>query len=163
MSENMHSKARSLANAQRVEGISAADQAWLDSHLEGCMECGAYTASVGRAVTSLRSFQVSIDPAVMESTRKRVRARAMELQEQQARLRGLWFACIFSWLLGACSAPLFWMGFRWLGERMDLPKLLWIAALGIYWIVPAALGAALLAKNWSHKSETDGSAAEIDR
>ncbi|MGE5325790.1 MAG: hypothetical protein ACM3NO_02025 [Deltaproteobacteria bacterium] len=163
MSEDVHSKARSLANAQRVEGISAADQAWLDSHLEGCTECGAYAASVGRAVTALRSFQVSISPSVVESTRRRVRARALELQEHRARLRGLWIACVFSWLLGACSAPLLWMGFRWLGERMDLPQPLWIAALGIYWIVPAALGAAVLAKSWSYKSEINGSAEDIHK
>lgn len=163
MSEDMHSKARSLVNASRVEGISAADHAWLDSHLETCAECGAYAASVAGTVTVLRSFQVSISPSVLEATRRRVRARAIQLQEQRSRLRGLWIACIFSWLLGACSAPLLWMGFRWLGERMNLPEPLWIAALGVYWIVPAALGAAVLAKKWSHSSEEDDISARASR
>ena len=163
MSEDMHSKARSLVNASRVEGIPAADQAWLDAHLEECAACGAFAASIGKAVAALRSFQVSIDPAVMDSTRRRVRARALELQEQRARLRGLWIACVFSWLLGACSAPLLWMAFRWMGQRLELPQPLWIAALGVYWIVPAALGAAMLAKSWSRKSESVESESEIRR
>jgi predicted anti-sigma-YlaC factor YlaD len=155
MSEDMHSKARSLVNVSRVEGISGDDRAWLDSHLESCAECRAFADSVGSAVSALRSFQVSISPSVMEATRRRVRARAIEMQERRARMRGLWIACALSWLLGACSAPLLWVGFRWLGERMDLPQPLWIVALGIYWLVPAALGAAVLAKKLSRSSEAE--------
>jgi anti-sigma factor RsiW len=163
MNEDIHKKARSLLNASRAEGICEADRAGLDSHLEECAECGAYAASLDRAVTALRSFQVSIDPAVMEATRRRVRHRAQELREQQARVRGLWLACVFSWLLGACSAPLLWMAFRWLGQYLDLPQPLWIAALGVYWIVPAALGAAVLARKWSHNSEEEDIAARSPR
>jgi anti-sigma factor RsiW len=163
MSEDMHKKARSFVNASRAEGIPDAERTWLDSHLEECAECGSYAASVDRAVTALRSFQISIDPAVMESTRRRVRIRAQELREQQARTRGLWIACVFSWLLGACSAPLLWIAFRWMGQNLNLPRPLWIAALGIYWIVPAALGAAVLAKKWSSNSEEEDIAARAPR
>lgn len=163
MSEDMHNKARSLANALHAEGIPDADRAWLDAHLEECVDCRAHAISLDRALTALRSFQFSIDPAVMEATRRRVRMRAQELSEQRARTRGLWIACVFSWLLGACSAPLLWMAFRWMGQNLDLPQPLWIAALGIYWIVPAALGAAVLAKKWSRNSEEDDASAQASR
>ena len=153
MSEDIHKKAASLIAASRVEGLSEADRAWLNSHLEECAGCSAHAGSLDNTVAALRSFRVSLDPEILESTRRRVRVRAQELRERQARIRGLWIACIFSWLLGACSAPVLWVAFRWMGTHLDLPRPLWIAALGVYWIVPAALGAAVLAKRWSRDSE----------
>jgi anti-sigma factor RsiW len=158
MNEDIHKKAASLAATSRIEGISETDRAWLDDHLANCAACAEYAASVERAVMALRLSPVAPDPAVMESTRRRVRVRAMELREQRARLRGLWIACVFSWLLGACCAPLLWMAFRWMGQHLDLPRPMLIVALGAYWIIPAALGAAVLAKSWSRKSEAEDSA-----
>jgi anti-sigma factor RsiW len=163
MSEDIHKKAALLAVTSRIEGISETDRAWLDEHLDKCTRCAEHAASLDRAVAALRLPPVAPDPAVMESTRRRVRVRAMELREQRARLRGLWIACVFSWLLGACSAPLLWIAFRWMGQRLDLPQPLWIVALGIYWLVPAAFGAALLAKSWSRKSEAEDSATDAPR
>lgn len=145
MSEDTHEKAASLIATSRVEELSEADRAWLEAHLEACAQCAKYAASLDRAVTNLRSFTAGPDPAVMEATRRRVRIRAMELREQRARWTGLWIACAFSWLLGAGSAPLLWMAFGWLGTQLDLPKPLWIAALGAFWIMPAVAGAAALA------------------
>ncbi len=155
MSEDTHEKARNLVTQSRVEGLSASERAWLESHLEECAACAAHAGSLDDTVAALRSFRVTLDPKVIEATRRRVRVRAQELRERQSRIRGLWIACIFSWLLGACSAPLLWMAFGWLGQHLELPRPFWIAALGIYWIVPAALGAAVLAKKWSSASEEE--------
>lgn len=155
MSEDMHNRARSLANASRAESITDSDRAWLDAHLEECAECAAYAASVDRAVTALRSFQVSIDPAVMEATRRRVQLRAQELREQQSRRRGLWVACAFSWLLGVLSAPLLWLAFEWAGQRLSLPEPLWILALATCWFVPAAAAAAVLSWRKSNRSSAE--------
>ncbi len=163
MNEDVHTRAVSLIARARVEGITGADRAWLDSHLEECANCSAHAGSLDDAVTALRSFRGSLDPKVLEATRRRVRVRAQELRERQARIRGLWIACVFSWLLGACSAPLLWMAFRWMGTHLDLPQPLWIVALGVYWTVPAALGAAILAKSWAHKSEADNSTVHVDQ
>ncbi len=163
MNEDIHKKAASLAATSRIEGISEADRAWLAEHLVKCARCAEHAASLDRTVAALRSFPVAPDPAVVESTRRRVLIRAQELREQRARLRGLWIACVFSWLLGACSAPLLWMAFRWMGQHLDLPRPMLIVALGAYWIIPAALGAAVLAKSGARKSEADETAANTLR
>jgi anti-sigma factor RsiW len=163
MSDDIHKKAASLMAASRVEGISESDRAWLSLHLDECASCAAHAGSLDNTVAALRSFRASPDPKVLESTRRRVRIRAQELRERQARVRGLWIACVFSWLLGACSAPLLWAAFQWLGVNLDLPKPLWVFALGVYWIVPAALGAAVLAKKWASASDEEETVSRIIR
>ena len=42
MSGEHHERAHELLAAAQVEGLSAADQAWLDSHLDGCADCRVY-------------------------------------------------------------------------------------------------------------------------
>lgn len=163
MSEDIHQKAASLIAASRVEGLSIADRAWLDSHLDTCAACAAHAESLNDTLAALRSFRVTLEPEVLEATRRRVRVRAQELKERQARVRGLWIACVFSWLLGACSAPLLWFIFRSMGNYLDLPRSMWVFAMGIYWIVPAALGAAVLAKKWASATEEEDTSSRAIR
>jgi anti-sigma factor RsiW len=155
MSEDLHRKAEDLIAAARVEGISPSDRDWLDTHLEECPRCARRAESVEKTLAALGSNLFLPGPALVEATRGRVRARAMELREQQSRRRGLWTACVLSWLLGAISAPPLWFAFKWLGERFSLPEPLWVVALAVYWIVPAAAGAAALAWRGSRNSQAE--------
>ena len=145
MSGEHHERAHELLAAAQVEGLSAADQAWLDSHLDGCADCRVHAKSLERAITGLRSFQTPVDPALMEATRRRLRVRAQELHEQEARMHGLWISCALSWILGVLSAPLLWWGFRWVGRHLALPDLAWQAAFALWWVIPAAATAVVLA------------------
>ncbi|MBI1983153.1 MAG: hypothetical protein HYS61_03030 [Acidobacteria bacterium] len=144
MSEDVHQRAERLLAASKVEGITEADREWLDAHLEGCAPCARLAASVEHVVASLRSVSLPLDPAVVEATRRRVHARALELREHDARMRALWMSCALSWMLGAVSAPLLWRGLEWVGQRMALPESVQVVAFIFWWIVPAVVVAAVL-------------------
>ncbi len=163
MSEDIHKKAETLLAASRVEGVSDSEREWLSSHLETCAVCHARAEALERTLAAVRSFPAAPAPAVVEATRRRVRARALELREQQSRRRGLWMACVLSWLFGAVSAPPLWFAFKWLGQRFDLPAPLWVTALAVYWIVPAVAGAAALAWRGSRDSQAEEVEANTSR
>ncbi|MFB3922878.1 MAG: hypothetical protein ACE145_14230 [Terriglobia bacterium] len=145
MNREHHERALQLVDARAVEGLSAADQEWLESHLDACAGCSAYAESVGRTLESLRWMPVELDPAVVAAARARVRLRARELREQESRMQGLWIACVLSWVMGVLSAPLVWWGFQWIGRHMALPDLAWQTAFVLWWVMPAAAAAAVLA------------------
>jgi anti-sigma factor RsiW len=163
MNEDIHKRAEKLIAASRVEGISSSEREWLNSHLEECAACAQRADSLEKSITALRSIPVTLDPAVVEATRRRVRARAREFREHQSRMRGLWMACVLSWFCGAVTAPPLWFAFKWMGQHFDLPGSLWVMALAIYWIVPAAAGAAALAWRGSRNAQAEDIATNTSR
>lgn len=145
MSQDLHQNARQLLAAARVEGISDTEQAWLEAHLQECAPCGEYASSLERTIGGVRSLAAPPDPALVEATRRRVHFRACELREQESQMRGLWISCALSWVLGVLSAPLLWWGFQWIGRHMALPDLAWQTAFVLWWVMPVAATAAVLA------------------
>jgi predicted anti-sigma-YlaC factor YlaD len=158
-----HERAQKLLVAARAEGLSAADQAWLEPHLETCAGCAAYAKSLAQTVAAFRSFHVQVDPAVMDETRRRLRLRAQELYEHETRMWALWLACALSWVLGALSAPLLWWGFEWIGKRIDAPNAVWISAFVLWWLTPAAVVGAVLACQRSRGLKENGHEATLPR
>jgi len=145
MSEDVHQQAERLIAVARVEGISSAEREWLEGHLESCARCDEHATALERAVGALRTVSIPLDPALVRATQFRVRLRAQELREEKSRMRGLWISCALSWVLGALSAPLLWWGFQWVGRHMVLPDLAWQTAFVLWWVMPAAAVAAVLA------------------
>jgi len=154
MSEDIHARAARLMDAELVEGIPATERAWLDEHLERCAGCRAHAERTERTVQSLRSLVVQINPALVSATQVRLRLRARELHEHQARMRALWVSCALSWVMGAVSAPLLWRGLAWLGQRFALPQPARLAVFLLAWTVPAVVVGAVLAwQRWRAASE----------
>jgi anti-sigma factor RsiW len=147
MKEDDHERAQKLIAAGHIEGLAAIRQQtdWLESHLEACPECAARAQATERALHSLRVAAVPINPSLVTSTQQRVRLRARELREHQARMRALWLSCALSWLLGVLTAPLVWRGFQWAGQHLALSKVVWVAAFALWWVTPAAVVGAVLA------------------
>ena len=156
MNEDVHQRAEHLLAVARVEGISAAEREWLDGHLESCVRCAEHAAALERAVTSLRSVSIPLEPALVRATQFRVRRRARELHEQESRMQGLWISCALSWVLGALSAPLLWWGFQWIGRHTALPDVAWQTAFVLWWVMPAAATAAVLAGLRAHAAKENG-------
>jgi hypothetical protein len=156
MSEDVHQRAEHLLAASKVEGISPAEREWLEAHLESCAPCGERAVALERAVASLRSVSIALDPALVRATQFRVRLRAQELREQESRMRGLWVSCALSWVLGALSAPLLWWGFQWVGRHIALPDLAWQTAFVLWWVMPAAAAVAVLAGLRARASSENG-------
>jgi anti-sigma factor RsiW len=152
MNPEIHERACHLIDAWQVEGISAAEREWLDAHLAECPACGARARANERVLQVLRSNTVIVDPALVSTTQARVRWRARELREKQARLRALWISCGLSWLLGAVTAPLLWEGMAWLGRQFELSPAIWMTGFALFWVAPATVVGALVAWRHSHAS-----------
>ena len=152
MSAEIHERACRLIDARHVEGISASEREWLEAHLAECTACQARALANERALQALRSNTVRVDPALVATTQARVRWRARELRENDARLRALWISCGLSWLLGAVTAPLLWDAIAWLGRRLDVSQAVWIAVFAMCWIAPATLVGAFVAWKQSRAS-----------
>lgn len=141
MTHDVHTRARQLMAAAQVEGIPASDQVWLEQHLEGCAECAQSAALTERAIEALRWVAVSADPALVEATQQRVRLRALELAERQARLLPVAVSCGLAALLSLVTLTYLWQGFAWLGEQWRLPALAWQAGFVSAWFLPTSLAA----------------------
>ena len=148
MKDDPHERAGRLIPALRVEGISPADRAWLEAHLDGCARCAELAASADRAVRLLRSVSVQIEPELIYRTRLIVHFRARELRARRVWMLPLWISCALSWTLGVISAPFVWQGFEWIGRRMAVPDLLWQMGFVIWWVVPVVAVAVVLAVKW---------------
>jgi hypothetical protein len=144
MSEDVHAYAQQLVAQERAERLSTADCEWLDQHLEACAKCAGHAASTDRALRSLRSISVRLDPSLVGRTRLRVRLHAQEMHEQQPRRRALWVSCGISWALGAASGPYVWQGFEWIGHHSGVPNLIWQMGFVLWWAAPALVAAGIL-------------------
>ena len=156
MSPADHARACRLIDAWHVEGISAAERDWLDAHLAECTACHDRMRVNEQALQFLRSYSLPIDPAVVSITQARVRMRARELRETQARMRGLWISSALSWVLGVASAPLVWRAFQWIGIHASLPRFIWESAFALWWLLPAGAVAVVLAWQRRRASAQDG-------
>lgn len=148
MNPDDHARAGRLTDAQRVEGVSDAERAWLDGHLAQCAACQARADDNEYALRMLRFHAAGVSPSVLSVTQARVRLRSRDLQEDQSRVRGLWMACALSWMMGVVTAPLLWQAIAWLGSRLDLSRMVWVTTFAFCWLAPATIAGAAMA--WRH-------------
>ena len=155
MSQELHARAAQLMAQERVEGISAADQLWLQRHLAECASCTARASATEQAIRSLRGLSVALPPALASRTQFRVRMRAQQLRGEP-RWRMVYAACGISWAFGAATAPYVWRGLEWVGHRMGLPDIIWELSFGLWWALPAvAVAVILLMENAGRSRATD--------
>jgi hypothetical protein len=155
MNQELHVRAEQLIVQERVEGISTADQIWLQQHLAECASCAARAGATEQAIRSLRGLSVALPPALASRTQFRVRMRAQQLRGEP-RWRLVWAACGVSWAFGAATAPYVWRGLEWAGNRMGVPNIIWELGCGLWWALPAAVVAViLLMENAGRRSEAD--------
>jgi hypothetical protein len=150
-----HTRAERLIVQDRIEGISAADQQWLQQHLAECVNCAANAGATDRTIGSLRGLSIALPPALVSRTQFRVRIRAEQLR-REPRWRMVWAACGISWLFGAGTAPYVWHGLEWVGHRLGVPNIVWELGFGLWWALPAAVVAViLLMTDAGHNNEAD--------
>jgi len=142
MSETLHQRAQQLFAQSLVEGLSRADQAWLDAHLRDCSACAGEIASTRELLRALTAVPVSVPSDLAARTQMRVRLRLQESAQTSAGSALLWIITAASWLLGVLSAPLVWRGFAWVGAQLNLPKPLLESVFVFWWVVPALIAVA---------------------
>lgn len=157
MSESMHEKARRLMAQEHVEGISAADGAWLGEHLRACEACANAGRELGSAIGTLRGFRVDLPKGLASRTQMRVQLRAMELRGREPGRRMLWLIAGVSWALGIATGPWVWSLFEWAGTALRLPKPLWETGVVLWWALPALVAVAVVLLDRKPASDSNGS------
>ena len=142
MNENPHARAQQLFAQSLVEGLSASDQSWLETHLRVCAACAQQAASTRELLSALRNVPVATPRDLATRTQMRVRLRAQEFAKASNNGMLLWIITAASWLLGVLSAPLVWRGFSWVGEQLNLPKTVLELGFVLWWAVPALVAVA---------------------
>jgi hypothetical protein len=133
------------------------------SHLTGCPECSAFAEQVEITARALRSIPVTAPISLVSDTQARVRRRAAELRDQQARnfLIGVSFCLGVLWSAGSAVIGLRLSG--WLADKIHVAP--WIIATGciVFWLAPAiAIALGLLAHpRLSDSARTDWLAARF--
>jgi hypothetical protein len=135
-------RARQLIERDTVEGVDAAERAWLDGHLEECAECAEAGRLTAEAVRTVRAASVHLPEDLAFRTRYRVSLRAQELRGPR-RGWALWVSLALSWAVGIASAPLVWRFFDWVGQSAGLPPIAATLACGLWWTAPAAIAGTL--------------------
>jgi hypothetical protein len=163
MMNSDHERARELVLLRDVEGISSSDAVWLASHLERCAECSGFEEELALAERALRAEPVMASSSLVSATQARVRQRAAELRDQQARnfLIGISFCLGLLWSAGSAFVGLKLSG--WLGDKIHVAP--WIIASGfvVFWLAPAvAIAVGLLVQHpLSDSARTDWLAARF--
>ena len=158
-----HERARELILLRDIEGISDSEARWLASHLAGCPECPGFAEELALAEQALRSVPVTAPISLVTATQARVRQRAAELRDQQARnfLIGISFCLGLFWSAGSAFVGLKLSG--WLADKIHVAS--WIIATGFvgFWLAPAvAIAVGLLAHHpLSETARTDWLAARF--
>jgi predicted anti-sigma-YlaC factor YlaD len=144
VTKDLHDRAKELDMAARAEGISTADRAWLDAHLQSCGACEEFSSATERAIRSLHLVPVHVDPALVDRTRRAVHRRASVLRGRQSQLIPLWMLCALSWVVGGLTLPLVWHGINWVGQYINLPSPVGFLLLIGWWALPTLVVAVYL-------------------
>ena len=138
-----HAAANALILKDRVEGLTAAERASLDGHLNECPECARRAAATERALRELRGIPVLLPPDLAARTQLRVYLRGAR-QPGEGAGWALWVSFGLSWAIGVASAPWVWHGFDWVGNWAGIPALLVKMSFALWWAIPALLTVAIL-------------------
>lgn len=144
MNGNGHGRAIDLLTRRDVEGMSNAEEQWLEMHLQECEECAAFDRALNGTAHAVRAVTVVASASLVNATQRRVRARAAELQDQQNRLYLIGISFVLGLLWSAGSLFLGWKLSGWLAERLHAEA--WVIAAGmvVFWLLPAIAMAMVL-------------------
>jgi hypothetical protein len=139
-----HERAVDLITREGLDDITAGDAAWLQSHLALCPECAEYAGLFHSAGQFLRSAAITASPALVATTQARVRAKAEQLREQQARVFLVAVSFCIGVLTSTASAWLWWKVGSWVVERLGLPEAIVGPGVLLFWLLPALAIAVLM-------------------
>jgi anti-sigma factor RsiW len=137
MNGHEHERAADLMSRRGVEGISEADGQWLEAHLTTCEECASYELALGAAEQAMRSFTVMASASLVESTRARVHARAVQLRERDSRRFLIAISFAMGVVFSTLSAWAWWKVGGWMVESFSLPSSIVGPGLVVSWLLPA--------------------------
>ncbi|HVO81757.1 MAG TPA: zf-HC2 domain-containing protein [Terriglobales bacterium] len=155
MNHDPHQQAQEMI-ACRSDGLSQAQQAWLEAHLATCDRCREYANAAEELVRALRSVPITAGAELVRTTQARARAHALKLQQQRERMWLIWISCAVVTLSTALTTPLLWQGFAWLGAWIRVPDAIWQTGFVLFWIAPALATSVLLAASGTFLGSRNG-------
>ncbi|HLI62756.1 MAG TPA: hypothetical protein VKV05_05110 [Terriglobales bacterium] len=144
MTDHEHERALELIARRGTEEIAAAESAWLEAHLTSCPPCARYGDDFDQARRLLQAVAVTASPRLVAMTQQRVRARALQIREQQTRTVLIAISFCLGAMSSAVSAWLWWKFGDWLVERFALPVSLAAPGIFFFLLLPAVVIAALM-------------------
>ena len=148
MTNHEHERAIDLITRRGVEDISAADVAWLESHLALCSECAEYaslSSSTGQLAALGGGHRQPGAGGHHAGTGARARCAA-------ARAAGAIVLIAVSFCIGVLSSTisawLWWRFGGWVAERLSLPGSIVEPGMFVAWLLPAiVIAVAMLASS----------------
>jgi hypothetical protein len=148
MTAGEHERALDLIMRRGTEEIGAPDSAWLNSHLSLCPECEAFAADFDGTGRLLQAVAVTASPSLVAATQMRVRARALQMQERQARTVLIAISFCIGAMSSTMSAWLWWRFGGWVAQRLALPPSIVEPGVFVVWTLPAVvIAVAMLASS----------------
>ena len=151
MTRDIHAEVRQLIALGN--GLSGAQQSWLQAHLEECGACRDYAERAQRVVRALRSLPVAADARLVRATQMRVRFHAARLRETRERMWLVGMACLGVGFSATLTLPLLWRLFAWMGEWAGISSPVWQAGFVFFSIAPALVVSVLLLVRGTHPSD----------
>lgn len=137
MTNRDHERAIDFITRQGVEGIHDSELSWLDAHLKECSGCASYARSLRSAAQAVRSVRVMASPSLVVATQARLRARALELREHEARMFLIGLSFCMGMLSSAASAWLWWKFGSWVVQLLGLPESIVAPGVVLFWLLPS--------------------------
>jgi anti-sigma factor RsiW len=141
-----HERARKLLATRSIEGISPAEETWLDDHLAHCDDCSKEAHTLALAINSLRAFSVTARPEAVRRASAAVRMRAEQRRQERQRAVPIWIAAVMSSALAIFTTPYTWAAFAWLGRLLQVSDAAWELGFFMWWFLPASVVAAVAAR-----------------
>ena len=151
MTRDIHDEVRELIALGN--GLSGAQQSWLQAHLEECGACRDYAEAAQRVVRALRSLPVAADARLVRATQMRVRFHAARLRETRECMWLVGMACLAVGFSATLTLPLLWRLFAWMGEWAGISSPVWQAGFVFFSIAPAVVVSVLLLVRGTHPSD----------
>jgi anti-sigma factor RsiW len=139
-----HERALDLIMRRGPEDIPAPDAAWLESHLAACSQCAQYASDFDNTGKLLRAVAVTASPRLVAATQQRIRARALQMREQQTRMVLIAISFCIGAMSSAMSAWMWWRFGGWVVERLSLPVSIVAPGIFLFLLLPAVVIAALM-------------------
>ncbi len=144
MTNHDHERAIELLTESEIEGLTAADAAWLQLHLAGCAECSGFAESLQAAQQAVRSITIFATPELVAATQARVRIRALEMRDRTIRIALLSASVVLCLASSVAMLAFVRPMLDWVTVRFRLPEFVAESALLLSWFLPATLVALLL-------------------
>jgi predicted anti-sigma-YlaC factor YlaD len=144
MNGNEHDRAVDLVMLRDLEGMADADARWLEIHLQECEECAGFDRALSGAAHTVRAVTVMASAALVDSTRARVRVRAQQLRERQARTMLIAVSFCLGVVTSTLTAWVWWEFGGWVADRLGLPSGIVGPGVLLFWLLPAIVIAVLM-------------------